>query len=175
MVDGTGSSRPAAIPRMVLRRILPERVFGSAGTTATSRNEATAPIWSRTSATSSARSVSGSVAAPALSTTNPRGTWPFSSSGTPITAHSATAGWLARLDRHRFQAAQVGRDRPAGLGLPPVVDDRDAELVGRPVVGLRVQPLAGQEQVPQPGQVVPADVLAGRVLPADRAERGRRG
>jgi len=36
MVDGTGSSRPSAMPRMVLRRILPERVFGSAETTSTS-------------------------------------------------------------------------------------------------------------------------------------------
>ena len=35
IVDGTGSSRPSAIPRMVLRRIFPERVFGSAGTTST--------------------------------------------------------------------------------------------------------------------------------------------
>ena len=32
---------------------------------------------------------------PALSTTNPRGTWPLMASLTPITAHSATAGWLA--------------------------------------------------------------------------------
>ena len=34
---------------------------------------------------------SGSVVTPALSTTKPRGTWPFIASATPITAHSATA------------------------------------------------------------------------------------
>ena len=175
----------------------------------------------------------GRSSTPALSTTKPRGTWPFSGSATPITAHSATAGCggehrlhragrepvpgdvddvvgaahdvevavlvdvpavagevvaveaprgttttyrsssphsvgsvpggsgsrrqiapsapgrhgrlpvlvedlrrrtpgtgtvgRARLDRHRVEAAQVRRDRPAGLGLPPVVDHRDAE------------------------------------------------
>src|SRR5690606_13263427 len=74
MVLGTGSSRPSAIPRIVLRRILPERVFGSAGTTATSLRLATAPTWSRTSCTSSARSSSSSRSTPALSTTKPRGT-----------------------------------------------------------------------------------------------------
>ena len=30
-VEGIGSSCPSAMPRMVLRRILPERVLGSAG------------------------------------------------------------------------------------------------------------------------------------------------
>src|SRR3712207_9230906 len=29
IVDGTGSSRPSAMPRIVLRRILPDRVFRS--------------------------------------------------------------------------------------------------------------------------------------------------
>src|SRR5262245_29765012 len=33
IVDGTGSSRPSAMDRIVLRRILPDRVFGSASTT----------------------------------------------------------------------------------------------------------------------------------------------
>ena len=36
IVDGTAGVRPSAIPRIVLRRILPDRVFGSAGTTSTS-------------------------------------------------------------------------------------------------------------------------------------------
>ena len=31
MVDGTASSRPSAMPRMVLRRILPELVLGRRG------------------------------------------------------------------------------------------------------------------------------------------------
>ena len=78
------------MPRMVLRRILPDRVFGSAGTTSTSLKQATAPMFSRTASISS--SASRSAVAPALSTTKPRGTWPLISSATPITAHSATAG-----------------------------------------------------------------------------------
>ena len=40
-------------------------------------------------------SASRSAVAPALSTTKPRGTWPLISSATPMTAHSATAGWPA--------------------------------------------------------------------------------
>jgi hypothetical protein len=53
----------------------------------------------------------------------------------------------ARLDRHRLQAAQVRRDRPAGLGLPPVVDDRHAEHLAGPLVGVGVEALAGEEEV----------------------------
>ena len=44
IVDGTAASLPSAISRIVLRRILPQRVFGSPPTTATSLNAATAPI-----------------------------------------------------------------------------------------------------------------------------------
>src|SRR6185312_7411734 len=95
IVDGTGSSVPSAIPRMVLRKILPDLVLGRAATTSTRRSAATAPMRSRTSWTSSADTVADSVLIPALSTTNPRGTWPLVASLTPITAHSATAGWLA--------------------------------------------------------------------------------
>jgi hypothetical protein len=62
-------SSPSAICRMVLRRILPERVLGSPSTTVTSLKSATAPICRRTSATSSSRSCSSGTSAPALSTT----------------------------------------------------------------------------------------------------------
>ena len=44
IVEGMGSSLPWAMPRIVLRSILPERVFGSAATTSTSLKHATAPI-----------------------------------------------------------------------------------------------------------------------------------
>ena len=73
--------------------------MGSAGTTSTILNAATAPMLSRTASTSS--SASRSADAPALSTTKPRGTWPLISSATPITAHSATAGCRGQhgLDR----------------------------------------------------------------------------
>ena len=60
-VEGTGSSRPSAMPRIVLRSILTDRVFGSPCTTDTSGNAATGPMSRRTAATSSLRSVSSSM------------------------------------------------------------------------------------------------------------------
>src|SRR5690606_22803604 len=41
IVDGTVTSCPSAMPRITPRRILPERVFGSAGTTVISLRAAT--------------------------------------------------------------------------------------------------------------------------------------
>ena len=81
----------------------------------------------------------------------------------------------AGLGRHGIQAHRVSRNGPAGLGLPPVVHDRDAEQLARPPVGLGVEPLAGQEQVPEPGQVVPHGQRPIRILLLDGADRGRRG
>ena len=95
IVLGTGSGRPSAMPRIVRRRILPDRVFGSPGTTTTSFSAATGPIWSRTAATISCWRTPASISTPALRTTNARGTCPLSGSCTPITAHSATIGWAA--------------------------------------------------------------------------------
>ena len=94
MVGGVAGLLPSAISRMVLRRIFPDRVLGRAATMSTRRSAATAPTSSRTRCTSSARirSPSASASTPALSTTSPRGTWPLSSSATPMTAHSATSG-----------------------------------------------------------------------------------
>src|SRR5262249_38152731 len=77
------------------RSIMPERVLGRAGTMLTSRSETTAPIVSRTRVTSPALISTGSRVTPALSTAKPRGTWPFRSSLTPMTAHSAMSGWPA--------------------------------------------------------------------------------
>ena len=54
IVAGIRHSSPSAILRIVPRRTLPERVFGSAVTMRTSLNDATGPISSRTRATSSA-------------------------------------------------------------------------------------------------------------------------
>ena len=54
-------------------------------------------------------------------------------------------GRRARLGGHGLQAHQFGRDRPARLGLPPVIDPRDAEQVTRRPAGLRGKPLGGQE------------------------------
>ena len=46
----------------------------------------------------------------------------------PAPAPSASPGLVGSGSR----PARVRRDRPAGLGLPPVVDDRDAEQLARP-------------------------------------------
>ena len=59
IVAGGVYARPAAMSRIVARRILPERVFGSRATTRASRKQATGPMRSRTSATSSSRSSAG--------------------------------------------------------------------------------------------------------------------
>ncbi len=90
-----------------------------------------------------------------------------------VTGHGH--GRRAGLDRHGLQAHRIGRDGPAGLGLPPVVDDGDAELVGGPVVGVGIEPLTGLEQVLEPGQVVFADVRAVGVFLLDGADRRRCG
>ena len=81
----------------------------------------------------------------------------------------------AGLDRLWLKAHGIGDDRPAGLGLPPVVDHRHAEQVGRPAVGLRVQALAGQEQVAQRSDVVGVEKCSVRVLLLHRADCGGRG
>ena len=49
-------------------------------------------------------------------------------------------------DRQHFDAEAVGHDPPTGLGLPPVVDHRHAELFGRPGQGVWVTAFPGQEQ-----------------------------
>src|SRR5699024_4412799 len=69
MGAGAATSSPSTIGRIVRRRILPERLFGSAETTSTSRNAATAPKSLRTLATNSSVSWPGSISAPAVSTT----------------------------------------------------------------------------------------------------------
>src|SRR5258708_5877007 len=52
----------------------------------------------------------------------------------------------AVLDRQPLYAETVGGDRPAGLGLPPMVDDRDTQLLLGPGNRRRVGAFAGQEQ-----------------------------
>ena len=86
--------------------------------------------------------------------------------------HGARA--RAVLDRQALDAEAVGADRPAGLGLPPMVDDRHPQHLLGPGDGRRVGALAGQEQRAELRQVMGADQLALRVLALDRAERSRR-
>ena len=80
----------------------------------------------------------------------------------------------AVLDRQALDAEAVGADRPAGLGLPPMVDDRDPKHLLGPGDGRRIGALAGQEQRTELRPVIGADQLALRVLALDRTERGRR-
>ena len=95
MVGGTLYSSLSAIFCTVPRRILPERVFGRRSTTIAVLNEATGPIWSRTSRTASPWITPWSRSTPAFSTSSPSGVCPFRESATPTTAHSATSGWAA--------------------------------------------------------------------------------
>ncbi len=93
IVDGTGSSRPSAMSRMVLRRILPDLVFGNAATTSTFLEKGhRADVRAHRSDQVLGEPVGRR---PGLEHYESPGTWPFISSATPITAHSATAGRCA--------------------------------------------------------------------------------
>ncbi len=74
-----------------------------------------------------------------------------------------------------LDAHAVGADRPAGLGLPPVIDDRHAELLLGPREGIGIGALAGKKKRAETTEVVLADELSLRVFLLDGAERGRRG
>ncbi len=74
-----------------------------------------------------------------------------------------------------FQPPRARADGPAGLGLPPVVDHRDTELVPSPRVGVGVEALAGEEQRAQRRRVVAGQQRGVRVLLADGAHGRRRG
>src|SRR5437660_338001 len=126
IVGGIVNSSPSAIRRMVPRRIFPARVLGSRSTTTAALNAATGPTRGR-----------------------PRVRGPRGAGGAPERARVRTG----RRTRRRagdggkpLDAAAVRGDRPAGLGLPPVVDHRHAQLRLGPVERLRVAPLAGEEE-----------------------------
>src|SRR6516164_8265574 len=74
------------------------------------------------------------------------------------------------LDRQTFDAKTIGAYRPASFGLPPMVDDRDAQLLLGPGDGRRVGALAGQEQRPELLEIASPDQIA---VPLDRTEGGR--
>src|SRR5260221_14002679 len=82
-------------------------------------------------------------------------------------------GGRARLDRKRFDAERVRHDRPARLGLPPVIDDRNAQALLRPVQRLGIATLAREVESAQRARGIPfLDLRSGRVLAADGAEGG---
>ena len=83
-------------------------------------------------------------------------------------------GGRPRLDRQQLDALGVAGDRPAGLGLPPVVDDRHTEGRRGPLVRVRVEPLAREVEGAEGGQVVVLDERRRRVLLLDGAEGRRR-
>ena len=97
---------------------LAQRVLGSRATTRASLKAATGPMRSRTMAISSRPISPSAVVTPCLSTTRPSGTWPFSVSRTPTTAHSATSGWAASTS----SIAPVERRWPATLMMSSVRD-----------------------------------------------------
>ncbi|MDQ0758247.1 hypothetical protein QF027_000882 [Streptomyces canus] len=90
-----------------------------------------------------------------------------------VPARQGAAGG-AGVDGGGFDADRVGDDGPAGLGLPPVVDHRDAQERARPVIGLGVETLTGEEEVAQVGEVVAGGERSLRVLLPDRPEGGGR-
>ncbi len=71
-----------------------------------------------------------------------------------------------------LDAQRIGGDGPAGLGLPPMVDHRHAQLRLGPEQRVGVAALAGEEQGAQRGEIVPADEGPFRVLLLDRAKGG---
>src|SRR5207302_617341 len=82
--------------RTASRTIFAERVFGNAATNFTASGLNALPNASETRARNAARSCSsGSI--PGRSTTKHQIFSPFTSSGTPTAADSATAGWPARI------------------------------------------------------------------------------
>src|SRR5689334_311009 len=78
------------------------------------------------------------------------------------------------LHRHRLKPETIRCDRPARLGLPPVVDHRHLELLLRPFDRRRIGTLAGEKERAELREIVAADELALGILALDRAERGGR-
>ena len=84
-------------------------------------------------------------------------------------------GGRAEFGRQFLDPQRVGGDGIAGLGLPPVVHHRHAELFLRPDNRVGVGALAGEEQGFQAGKVVFFHKLSGRILAFDGAKGGRGG
>src|SRR5215471_7605998 len=74
-----------------------------------------------------------------------------------------------------LNAETIGGDRPAGLGLPPMIDDRDIQLLFSPGNGRRVGAFTGQKQRTEPFEIASADQAAVGVFTFDSAEGGRSG
>ena len=84
-------------------------------------------------------------------------------------------GGRAVFHRQPAKTHRIGGDRPTGLGLPPVIDDRDAELGFRPLHRIGIGALAGEKERAEFGKIVFADKIAVGIFLLDGAESGRRG
>ena len=98
IVGGILTGFPEAKSDIVFRAVFPDLVLGRPFTHTTWRNAQTAPMSFRTFAIISLLTVStsGFLFLCFFRTYNPRGIWPFTSSGTPTTAASATSLWPRR-------------------------------------------------------------------------------
>ncbi len=88
---------------------------------------------------------------------SPAGAWSPCSSSTGRRSR-ARPSWGSRGAREVFEPDEVGHDRPASLGLPPMVDSGLSRL-RRPGQRVGIASLAGQEERPQPREVVAAHVV----------------
>src|SRR6185312_17072366 len=79
------------------------------------------------------------------------------------------------LHRKLLEPDTVGCDRPAGLGLPPMIDDGHRELALGPFDGRRIGAFAGEEKRAELRHRVLADEPTVRIFALDGAERRRRG
>jgi hypothetical protein len=62
---------------------------------------------------------------------------------------------------------------PSGFGLPPVINDRDTELLFGPEERIRVTPLTGKKKGAKAAQIVLVHVIAVRVFSFDGPESRR--
>ena len=83
-------------------------------------------------------------------------------------------GARSRLHGQHPQADAIGSHRPARFRLPPVIDDRHAELLFGPQQRGRIAPLTGEEEGAERAQIVLADVFTVGVFPFNGPERRRR-
>src|SRR6185437_470568 len=76
--------------------------------------------------------------------------------------------------RQCAEADRVTRDAPPGLGLPPVIEDRNLENLLGPLNRRRVRAFAGKEKGTEFRKIVFPDQFAFRIFLLDRAEGGGR-
>ena len=77
---------------------------------------------------------------------------------------------------HRVDTHGIGHHRPAALGLPPVVDHRNiGQPLFQPMIGGRIEPLSGQEEILQRGDIIFTEKFRLGIFFLDRPECGGSG